>query len=116
MGWATFESIGRPLPERRNLVVTSRALDVPGVERVGSIEEALARAGDVDVWFIGGARIYEGAMPYVQSIDVTYVPDRVDAADAVRAPAIDVRIFEEGPLVVHEDDPRLTRRAYARRK
>jgi dihydrofolate reductase len=115
MGRATFESIGRALPERRNVVVTSRSLDVAGIERAGSIDEALAVAGDGDVWFIGGARIYEGAMPYVETIDVTYVPDRIEAVDAVRAPAIDAQRFDEGPLTVHEDDPRLTRRVYTRR-
>src|SRR5579883_2104221 len=75
MGRATFEETGKPLPGRRNIVVTSRRLDVPGVEQVASVEEALARAGDADVWFIGGARIYEEAMRYVDVIDVTYVPD-----------------------------------------
>jgi dihydrofolate reductase len=115
MGRATFDSIGRPLPERRNVVVTSRPLDVPGIDRAESIDEALAVAGDGDVWFIGGARIYEGAMPYVETIDVTYVPDRIDASNAVRAPPIDTDEFEAGPLATHEDDARLTRRVYTRR-
>ena len=43
-------------------------------------------AGDGDVWFIGGARIYEEAMRYVDVIDVTYVPDHVDGPGAVHAP------------------------------
>lgn len=115
MGRATFEETGKPLPGRRNIVVTSRPLDVPGVERVGTVEEALARVGDGDVWFIGGARIYEEAMRHVDVIDVTYVPDRVDAPDAVRAPPIDERVFEPGPLLPHEDEPGLTRRVYRRR-
>jgi dihydrofolate reductase len=115
MGRTTFESIGKPLPGRRNVVVTSRPLDVPGVECVGSVDEALALGGDHDVWFIGGARIYEEAMKHADVIDVTYVPDRVDAPDAVRAPPIDERLFEAGPLVPHEDEPALTRRIYTRR-
>ena len=115
MGRATFESIGRALPGRRNVVVTRRALDVPGVESVRSLEEALALAGEGDVWFIGGARIYADAMAHVDVIDVTYVPDRVTAPDAVRAPPIDERIFEPSPVVPHEDEPGLTRRVYRRR-
>lgn len=115
MGRATFEETGKPLPGRRNIVVTSRALDVPGVERVASIDEALTRAGDCDVWFIGGARIYEEAMRHVDVIDVTYVPDHVDAPGAVHAPPIDERLFEPGPLLPHEDEPGLTRRVYRRR-
>jgi dihydrofolate reductase len=115
MGRTTFESMGRPLPGRRNLVVTSRLIDMPGVECVQSLDEALARAGEKDVWFIGGARIYEEAMKHVDVIDVTYVPDHVDAPDAVRAPAIDERVFEPGPMVEHEDEPVLKKRVFTRR-
>lgn len=115
MGRKTFEEVGKPLPGRRNIVVTSRPLEVPGVETVRSVDEALARAGEGDVWFIGGARIYEEAMRHVDVIDVTYVPDRVAAPDAVHAPPIDERVFEPGPLVPHEDEPGLTRRLYTRR-
>jgi dihydrofolate reductase len=115
MGRVTFESIGKALPGRRNIVVTRRPVDAPGVESVGSVGEALALAGDGDVWFIGGAHIYREAMAHVDLIDVTYVPDRVDAPDAVRAPPIDERIFEPSPLAVHEDEPSLTRRTYRRR-
>jgi dihydrofolate reductase len=115
MGRATFDENGRPLPGRRNIVVTSRPLDVAGVEIAGSLGEAVRMAGDADVWFIGGARIYEEAMAYVDVIDVTYVPDHVSAEGAVRAPPIDERIFEPGPLLPHEEEPGLTRRVYRRR-
>jgi dihydrofolate reductase len=115
MGRTTFESIGKALPGRRNLVVTRKTIDVPGIECVRNLEEALARAGDADVWFIGGARIYEDAMKYVEVIDVTYVPDYVDGWDAVNAPPIDETIFEPGPILTHEDEPALKRRVYTRR-
>jgi dihydrofolate reductase len=115
MGRTTFESLGKALPGRRNLVVTSRELDAVGVEAVPLVREALARVGDGDVWFVGGARIYEEAMAWVDVIDVTYVPDHVPTAGAVFAPPIDPRVFEAGPLVVHEDEPSLSRRTYTRR-
>ena len=116
MGRATFESMhSRALPGRRNVVVSSRAVESPGVERARSIEEALALAGEGDVWFIGGSRVYAEAMAYVDVIDVVYVPDRVDAPDAVRAPAIDEHVFEASAVVPHEDEPALTRRTYRRR-
>jgi dihydrofolate reductase len=114
MGRRTFDSIGHPLVGRRNMVVTSGPLLMPGVERVASIDEALARAGDGDVWFVGGARIYEAALQVVDVIDVTYVPDRVSAPSAVHAPRIDWR-FIAGPLQAHEDDPTLKVRIYKRR-
>ncbi len=116
MGRATFDSIGRALPGRRNVVVTSRPVEVPGVESVRSLDEALALAGDADVWFIGGARIYADAMAHVDVIDVTYVPDRVEASGAVYAPPIDEGVFEASPLLPHEDEPALTRRTYRRRE
>ncbi len=115
MGRKTFASIGKPLPGRRNIVVTGSPIDMPGVECARGLPEAIALAGDADIWFIGGARIYEDAMPYADRIDVTYVPDHVDVPDAVRAPAIDERAFVAGPIVAHEDEPALTRRVYLRR-
>jgi|SRR5580658_6779095 dihydrofolate reductase len=115
MGRRTFESLGKPLPGRRNMVVTRGAMNTPGVESVPSLAEAFARAGDVDVWLIGGARIYEEGMKYADVIDVTYVPDHVDAPGAVRAPPIDERVFDPGPLLPHEDERGLTRRVYTRR-
>jgi dihydrofolate reductase len=115
MGRRTFESIGHPLPGRRNIVVTGRRLDVPGVECIPTLAEAIEAAGeDIDVWFIGGARIYEEAMPYVDVIDVTYVPDHVEGANAVYAPRID-GTWEGGRLLPHEDEPTLKRRVFKRR-
>jgi dihydrofolate reductase len=115
MGRKTFQSVGKALPGRRNIVVTSQTLDIPGVECVPSVADALARAGDADVWFVGGARIYAEAMAHVDVIDVTYVPDAVAHNEVVRAPLIDALAFEAGPLVDHEDDPALKRRVYVRR-
>jgi dihydrofolate reductase len=116
MGRATFESMGRrPLPGRQNVVVTRAAIDVPGVEVVRSLDEAMALAGAADVWFIGGARVYEEAMKWADVIDVAYVPDVIDAPDAVRAPPIDERLFEASPLEPHEDEPTLMRRVFRRR-
>jgi dihydrofolate reductase len=115
MGRRTFESIGHPLAGRRNIVVTSRPLKVEGVECVASVDEALSAAGDeIDVWFIGGARIYAEAMQHVDVIDVTYVPDHVRAVDAVRAPRID-GTWEGSRIVQHEDEPTLKRRTFTRR-
>jgi dihydrofolate reductase len=115
MGRATFDSVGKALPKRRNVVVTRTPVDVPDVECVRSIDEALALAGAADVWFIGGARIYEEAMRHVDVIDVTYVPDHVDAPGAVRAPDIDERVFEPGPLVPLQEEPAVMHRRYTRR-
>jgi dihydrofolate reductase len=115
MGRATFDETGKALPQRRNIVVTSRPLAAPDVEAVPTVAEAVARAGEGDVWFLGGARIFEEAAAYAEVIDVTYVPDHVTDPRAVHAPPIDARRFEAGPLVPHEDEPGLFRRVYRRR-
>jgi len=113
MGRVTWESLGgRPLPGRRNLVVTSHA--VPDVECFASLEAALSQSHG-PVWFFGGARLYEEAMAYADYIDMVYVPDHVVDPDAVYFPAIDPTIWEPGPLLPHEDEPALTRREYRRR-
>jgi dihydrofolate reductase len=114
-GRATYESVGKPLPRRRNIVVTTRSLSAEGIETARNLAEAIALAGQGDVWLIGGARIYEEGMKYADVIDVTYVPDHVDAPNAVRVPAVDESVFEPGPLLPHEDEPGLTRRVYTRR-
>src|SRR5580658_8959098 len=59
MGRRTFESIGHPLPGRRNLVLT-RGSDpaVAGVEPVRTVEEACELAGDAELCVIGGAKVY----------------------------------------------------------
>ena len=112
MGRLTWESLPRkPLPDRRNLVITSR--DIEGIEHFRDIPSALATCLG-DVWFIGGARIYEEAMRYADIMDFAYVPDRIDVAGAVRFPEIDETIWEAGPLETHPDDSRLKRRVYRR--
>jgi dihydrofolate reductase len=119
MGRLTWESMNRkPLPGRRNLVVTSRP--DPAVEcffdLLSALQEARSSAGvPVDTWFIGGARIYREAMAHVDLLDVTFVPDHVTDPDAVRFPAIDEAVFEPGPLVPHEEEEGLWRRVYRRR-
>lgn len=66
MGRRTWESLGRPLPGRRNLVVSrTEGLAVPGAEVVPSLLAALERAwaeGDQEPFVIGGARLYEEAL------------------------------------------------------
>jgi dihydrofolate reductase len=75
MGRKTFESIGRPLPNRHNIIVT-RDVDwfVEGVTVVDSIEEAILAAGPVDeVFLIGGASLYSEALSYADRIYLTEI-------------------------------------------
>ncbi len=89
IGRRTFESIGRPLPGRRTLVVTTDPHWAwPGCERAGSLPEALARCADAgEVFVAGGARLYAEAMPIANRLLVTEV--ELDADGDVFFPPID---------------------------
>jgi dihydrofolate reductase len=104
MGRKTWQSIGRPLPGRRNFVVTrDRALAADGAETAASLEEALARAGDVPkVHVIGGADIYALALPFADELQLTEL-DAVFPADTF-FPAWDRGRFEVTAHEQHETD------------
>ena len=76
MGRLTHESIGRPLPGRRNIVITRAGPVMEGCERAGSLEDALALAGPApETVVIGGARCYREALPHCRRMYLT----RIDA-------------------------------------
>ena len=120
MGRRTFESIGRPLPNRRNIVMTRDPDYVaPGCDVVSSVREALDLLKDTDeVMIIGGGQVYRDFLPHADRIyltrvqaDVegdTYFPDideagwrlvssEPHAADEKHAYAFDVMVFERRP-------------------
>jgi len=75
MGRKTFESIGRPLPGRENVVVTrDEAFSADGVTVVNSIEAALEATKQYDeVMVIGGANLYQQMLPLADKLYVTWV-------------------------------------------
>ena len=87
MGRKTWDSIGKPLPGRHNIVVTRQpALHPPGTTVVGSLEQAFDVAGDVpEVCIIGGAEIYRAALPVTTLLHITRVHATV-AADTFFPP------------------------------
>jgi len=74
MGRKTFDSIGRPLPKRRNIVVTRNAdWSHEGVEVAGSLEEAVALAGGEPASIIGGAQIFRESMAIADRMIITHI-------------------------------------------
>jgi len=81
MGRKTFESIGRPLPGRLNIILTrDAAWQAPGVSAANSMEQAIDIAGDqalIDgadsVMVIGGAEVYRQALPFTSRVFLTRV-------------------------------------------
>lgn len=84
MGRKTFDSIGKPLPGRTNIVLTGNPdWQYEGVEVCHSVDECLARARKEQpekISIIGGAQIYKLFMPFVTKLEITYVYD-APAAD-----------------------------------
>lgn len=85
MGRKTYESIGRPLPNRTNIIITRDTDYVAlGCVIVHSVEEALDYAHSIDdteIFIFGGAQIYEAAMPHVQRLYLTEIDDTDPDAD-----------------------------------
>jgi len=74
MGRKTYDSIGRPLPGRQNIVLTRGDADIEGVTVVNSLDEAIAAAGDAEeIMVIGGSSIYELVLPKVQRMYLSFV-------------------------------------------
>ena len=75
MGRKTYDSIGRPLPNRRNIVITRNAnISIPGCEVVSSIDHALELTKeDSEVMVIGGASLCEQLLPKVNRLYITKI-------------------------------------------
>lgn len=75
MGRKTFESIGRALPGRRNIVITRNAeYTAEGIETVGSLQQALALVKDApEIMIIGGEQIFTQALPLADRLYITEI-------------------------------------------
>jgi dihydrofolate reductase len=74
MGRKTFDSIGRPLPKRRNIVVTrNRDWSHEGVDVAASLADAIALVGDEPASIIGGAQIFNEAVRSADRMIVTHI-------------------------------------------
>ncbi|ADZ69805.1 Probable dihydrofolate reductase protein [Polymorphum gilvum SL003B-26A1] len=101
MGRKTFESLGRPLPGRPNIVISRQPAYAPeGVEVAGSLADALARAADLaadlgadEIVVMGGGQIYAEAMALADRLEITEVRARPEGD--TRFPAIDRDVWQE---------------------
>ncbi len=80
MGRKTWESIGRPLPGRQNIVITSDpSFEAPGCDVVHSLEEAIEVATSVEVMIIGGGMLYRQALPLADRMVLTHIDSEAEA-------------------------------------
>jgi dihydrofolate reductase len=77
--WESFPERFRPLPERRNIVLTRDGdWSAAGAERAASLDDALALAGPGDVWVIGGGSLYAEAIDRADVVELTELDIAVD--------------------------------------
>jgi dihydrofolate reductase len=112
MGRKTWESLPKkPLPNRRNIVITRSSIE--NIECFKSIDDALQTC-EGDIWFIGGAGIYQEAMQKADIIDMTLVPDNVTGEKCIYFPEID-KSWKEGETKTLDEEPKLKHKTYTRR-
>ena len=100
MGRKTYDSLGKPLPGRRNLVLT-RGPAIPGVECFSDLQVALAACESETVFIIGGAEIYRQALPLASTLLLTHVHRRVEGD--TRFPEYDSSQWQEVGREEHSD-------------
>ena len=88
MGRRTWQSIGRPLPGRRNIVVSrDPSFVAAGAEVVASLDEALLRTQEAtEVFVIGGAQLYAAALPRADRLLITEIDHDFDGDTTLPAP------------------------------
>lgn len=106
MGRKTFDALPKgALPNRRNIVVSrQQTLSLPGAEVTPSLDQAIRLAGDDDIFIIGGAQIYNAAMPLAERIELTEILTERPDADTF-FPAIDPADWHTAALTETMTDP-----------
>lgn len=102
MGRKTYDSIGRPLPERESIVISREPIDIPGVTVVHSLDEAFEAVTRKDAYVIGGGQIYTLAIDSVDRIYATEVQSEFSAD--VFFPKIDLNVWQETSREHHQQD------------
>ena len=95
MGRKTYESLGKPLPNRTNIIITRNGdFKADGCVIVNSLEQAIeASKEDQNPYILGGAEIYKQATEFADKLDLTFIHHTFDAD--VFFPEIDATIWKE---------------------
>ena len=105
MGRRTFESIGRPLPRRRTLVLSrDPSYEAHGVEVFAGLDDAAAAAAESKIFVVGGSSVYAAALPRADHLFWTRVHAEVDGD--TRFPDVDWSAWSQVASETHEVDPR----------
>jgi dihydrofolate reductase len=103
MGRKTYQSVGKPLPNRRNIVITRQSLTIEGCEVANSVEAALALCKDeAEVFIVGGAEIYMQALHLTDRIYLTLVHENFEGDTYF--PEINTDLWKETERQYHKPD------------
>lgn len=108
MGRKTYESIGKPLPNRTNYILTTQDIEIPGCIVIHSIDDIKNIEGDVVI--IGGAEIYKACVDIVHEMVISRIPHFYPFADSHFLPSYDN--FE---VTAVEDHTKFSVHTYTRR-
>ena len=105
MGRKTFESLPKgALPNRRNIVLSRSCHDFPGAECFHSLQEALEQCKEEEeVYIIGGASIYQQALPFADELCLTEIDSTAPEADAY-FPEVSSKVWQEKSREAHPAD------------
>ena len=105
MGRRTWDSFDGALPGRRNIVLTrNRELALEGADTVATLDDALALAGDGEIFIAGGGELYRAAMPLAERILMTRVHMEVDGDTTF--PTIDTSVWTRTDAWTQDIDDR----------
>ena len=100
MGRKTWESLGRALPNRRNMVITRQTgYTAAGADVFTGLSDALAAVGDSTAYVIGGAELYRQALPLAATLILTEVG--LDAEGDTVFPPLDTAVWTEADRSAH---------------
>lgn len=100
MGRKTFDSMGRALPKRRNIVISRSTEPIPGCVVINSLDAVDELRPDGDIWIFGGADIYRQALPRVRELYLTVV-DLEPEGDTFFP---DFEDNFDSPTVIHDEE------------
>lgn len=111
MGRNTFESIGKALPKRHNIVITRNPLNAENVTIVPNLDSAINAAKENiisnnmkdDIWIIGGSYVYRDGMRYASEIYLTLIPEVVQGDNLVYFPWVNPIDFQVAEYIQLEN-------------
>lgn len=111
MGRATYRSIGKALPNRRNIVISKKIKNIESLKNISDIEvfhnlEDALKTCEGDIWLIGGESIYAEGMKYADNIYLTLIPEYIDVSYKKHAkfPWINTKIFNKQKIKTISDN------------